>query len=210
MAALLRENASTTWRGNKFHSAAMNLSDIDLDAILATQFTVAAAVALRKAIEVHTQIKPEIKWPNDILISGKKVAGILTELSAELDRIKYVLVGIGVDVNLDPSDFSAELRTQATSLKIEMGKAISRAELAVNILREFDIDYQRVCANDFDEVAEEWEKHCKTIGEEVVIRTGPREIRGRAESLAEDGALLLRTEHGRPERIVGGDVTYEK
>src|ERR1051326_3000664 len=81
---------------------------------------------------------------------------------------------------------------------------------APNILRELEADYQRICSNRFDEVAEEWEKHCKTIGEEVVIRTGSREIRGRAESLAEDGALLLRTEHGRPERIVGGDVTHEK
>ena len=80
----------------------------------------------------------------------------------------------------------------------------------MNILRELDADYQRICSEDFENVAEEWEKHCKTIGQEVVIRTGSREIRGRAESLAEDGALLLRTEHGRPERIVGGDVTYEK
>jgi len=86
----------------------------------------------------------------------------------------------------------------------------SRAELAISILRELDIDYQRICSDAFEKVAEEWEKHCKTIGEEVVIRTGSREIRGRAESLAEDGALILRTEHGRPERIVGGDVTYEK
>jgi BirA family biotin operon repressor/biotin-[acetyl-CoA-carboxylase] ligase len=175
-----------------------------------TQLTVATATALRRAIEAQTGLEPEIKWPNDILVRGKKVAGILTEMNAEVDRVKYVIVGIGVDVNLNPRDFPPELKKTATSLKIEMGKAISRAELAVNIMREFDIDYQRVCANDFDEVAEEWEKHCKTIGEEVVIRTGPREIRGRAESLAEDGALLLRTEHGRPERIVGGDVTYEK
>jgi BirA family biotin operon repressor/biotin-[acetyl-CoA-carboxylase] ligase len=175
-----------------------------------TQLTVASATALRRAIEAQSGLEPEIKWPNDILVHGKKVAGILTEMNAEVDRVKYVIVGIGVDVNLSQRDFPPELKKIATSLKIETGKAVSRAELAVNILRELDIDYQRVRANDFDEVAEEWEKHCATIGEEVVIRTGPREIRGRAESLAEDGALLLRTEHGRPERIVGGDVTYEK
>jgi BirA family biotin operon repressor/biotin-[acetyl-CoA-carboxylase] ligase len=175
-----------------------------------TQLTVASATALRRAIQAQTSLEPDIKWPNDILVCGRKVAGILTEMNAEVDRVKYVIVGIGVDVNLNSRDFPPELKKSATSLKIETGKAVPRAELAVNILRELDIDYQRVCANDFDEVAEEWEKHCATIGEEVVIRTGPREIRGRAESLAEDGALLLRTEHGRPERIVGGDVTYEK
>jgi BirA family biotin operon repressor/biotin-[acetyl-CoA-carboxylase] ligase len=175
-----------------------------------TQLTVASATALRRAIETQTSLKPEIKWPNDILIRGKKVAGILTELNAEVDRVKYVIIGIGVDVNLNSRDFPPELKKIATSLKIELGKTISRAELAVTILREFDADYRRICSSEFEDVAEEWEKHCKTIGEEVVIRTGAREIRGRAESLAEDGALLLRTEHGRPERIVGGDVTYEK
>jgi BirA family biotin operon repressor/biotin-[acetyl-CoA-carboxylase] ligase len=175
-----------------------------------TRLTVASATALRRAIGNQTGLEPEIKWPNDILIEGRKVAGILTEMNAEVDRAKYVILGIGVDVNLSTRDFPADLRKSATSLKIETGKTLSRAELAVNILRELEADYQRICSNRFDEVAEEWEKHCKTIGEEVVIRTGSREIRGRAESLAEDGALLLRTEHGRPERIVGGDVTHEK
>lgn len=175
-----------------------------------TRLTVASATALRRAIETQTGLAPEIKWPNDILLGGKKVAGILTEMNAEVDRVNYVIVGIGVDVDLGTRDFPPELRKIATSLKIESGKTILRPELAVNILRELDRDYQRICNDKFEEVAEEWEKHCRTIGEEVVIRTGSREIRGRAESLAEDGALLLRTEHGRPERILGGDVTYEK
>jgi len=175
-----------------------------------TRLTVASATALRRAIESKTGLAPEIKWPNDILLHGKKVAGILTELNAELDRVKYVIIGIGVDVNLTARDLPPELKKIATSLKIESGKAISRAELAILILRELDADYHRICSDEFESIAEEWEKHCKTIGQEVVIRTGFREIRGRAESLAEDGALLLRTEHGRPERIVGGDLTYEK
>lgn len=182
----------------------------DLRSHETTQLTVASATALRRAIELQTGLEPEIKWPNDILIQGKKVAGILTEMYAEVDRVKYVIIGIGVDVNLSARDFPPELKKTASSLKIEAGKTISRAELATSIIRELDIDYHRICSNAFQKVAEEWEKYCKTIGEEVVIRTGSREIRGRAESLAEDGALLLRTEHGRPERIVGGDVTYEK
>src|SRR5471030_3146594 len=96
-----------------------------------TQLTVAAATALRRAIESETNLKPEIKWPNDILIGGKKIAGILTELSAEVDRVKHIILGIGVDVNLDANEFPAELRKTATSLKIEAGEMISRAELAV-------------------------------------------------------------------------------
>ena len=175
-----------------------------------TRLTVASATALRRAIESQTGLKPEIKWPNDILIRGKKVAGILTELSAELDRVKYVVLGIGVDVNLSPGDFPSDLRKVTTSLNAELGRPVSRSELAVAILRELDRDYGRIASGQFEAVADEWEEHGTTIGQEVVIRTGDRRIRGRAESLGEDGALLLRTEHGHLERIVGGDVTLEK
>jgi BirA family biotin operon repressor/biotin-[acetyl-CoA-carboxylase] ligase len=176
----------------------------------ATQLTVVSATALRRAIEAHTGLKPEIKWPNDILVGGRKTAGILTELNAELDQIKYVILGIGVDVNMAASDFPADLRKLATSLRAEFGKPIPRAELAVGILRELDHDYARLCDGRFAEVVDEWEEHCTTLGREVIIRTGQRQIRGRAESLAEDGVLLLRTDHGLLERIVGGDVTLEK
>ncbi len=181
----------------------------DLRPQQATQLTVAAATALRRAIASLTSLEPEIKWPNDVLVGGRKVAGILTELSAELDRVKHVILGIGVDVNLNPGEFPADLRKTATSLKVELGKPVSRPELAVAILRALDADYAHVVSGEFATVADEWEEHCTTIGQSVTIRIGPRQIRGRAEALGEDGALLLRTEHGHLERIVGGDVTLE-
>jgi BirA family biotin operon repressor/biotin-[acetyl-CoA-carboxylase] ligase len=176
----------------------------------ATRLTVASATALRRAIEAQTGLKPEIKWPNDILLYGRKVAGILTELSAELDRVKYVVLGIGVDVNLKPGDLPAELRKVATSLKAELGKPVSRPDLAVAILRELDRDYSRIATGQFTALADEWEEHDTTIGHDVVIRMGDRQIRGRAESLGEDGELLVRTEHGHLERIIGGDVTLDR
>lgn len=175
-----------------------------------TQLTVAAATGVRRAVEKFTGLKAAIKWPNDILFGEKKAAGILMEMSAELDRVKYIILGIGVDVNLNAGEFSPELRKIATSIKTELGKAVSRPELAVAILRELDHDYSRITSGQFAAVADEWEKHGTTLGNDVVIRTGDRQIRGRAESLDEDGALLLRTVHGHLERIVGGDVTLEK
>ncbi len=175
-----------------------------------TQLTVAAATALWRAIHEETGLAPEIKWPNDILIRGRKVVGILTELSAEVDRVKHVTLGVGVDVNLTANEFPVELRKIATSLRIESGELVSRADLATTILRELDRDYARVCAGKFSEVADEWEEQCSTIGQRVVISMGDRRLRGRAESLDDDGALRLRTEHGRLERIIGGDVTLEK
>ena len=176
----------------------------------ATQLTVAAATALARAISGQTNISPEIKWPNDILIKGKKVAGILTELSAELDQVKYLILGIGVDVNLNAGEFPPDVRKIATSLKIEAGRTINRAELAAAALEELDTDYARICAGQFEALADEWEERCTTIGHNVMIRVGDRSIQGRAESLDSDGALLIRTQHGRLERIIGGDVTLEK
>jgi BirA family biotin operon repressor/biotin-[acetyl-CoA-carboxylase] ligase len=175
-----------------------------------TQLAVAAATALWRAIHAQTGLRPEIKWPNDLLIHGRKTAGILTELSAELDRVKHIILGIGVDVNLNASEFPVELRRLATSLKVELGEPVSRSELAVALLRELDRDYARICSGAFAAVADEWETYCTTIGHCVAIRVGDRQIRGCAESLGEDGALLLRTGHGHLERISGGDVILEK
>lgn len=175
-----------------------------------TRLTVASATALLRALEAETGLKLEIKWPNDLLIRGKKVAGILTELSAELDRVRHIILGIGVDVNQTVGEFPPELRKLATSLRIEAGRMISRAGLAVAILRELDRDYLRVCTGGFSALADEWEARCRTIGHDVTIQIGERRIRGRAESLDDEGALLVRTEHGHLERIIGGDVTLGK
>ena len=175
-----------------------------------TQLMVASATALRRAIKTVAGLTAEIKWPNDVLLGGRKTAGILTEMSAEVDRVRYVILGIGVDVNQDANEFPPELRKIATSLKIESGEEISRAELATETLRELDFDYARIRAGKFTAVADEWEAACVTIGKNVTIHVGDRNFRGRAESLDDDGALSVRTEHGHLERITGGDVILEK
>ncbi|PAW85353.1 MAG: biotin--[acetyl-CoA-carboxylase] ligase [Pedosphaera sp. Tous-C6FEB] len=182
----------------------------DLRPQAATQLTIVAATALARAIRRQTQLTPEIKWPNDILLRGKKVAGILTELSAEPDRVKHLIIGIGVDVNLTAADLPTELRKIATSLRIESGQPVSRPGLAAEILRELDADYARIRTGQFAAVADEWQEQCTTLGRSVTIRIGDRAQTGVAESLDSEGALLLRTQHGRLERIIGGDVTVEK
>lgn len=176
----------------------------------ATQLTVAAATALFRAIRDVTGIAPEIKWPNDILIKGRKIAGVLTELSAELDHIKHLILGIGLDVNQGAAEFPLELRKLATSIKAETGRHVHRAELAAAILRELDRDYARITAGDFQRVADEWQHRCTTIGQRVAIQTGSQTLHGHAEALDDDGALLVRTQHGRLERVIGGDVTLQK
>lgn len=174
-----------------------------------TRLIVMAAVALRKGVERFAGVLPGIKWPNDLLIGGRKFAGILTEMSAEPDRVRYVVVGIGVDVNQGEVEL-AGMRGFATSLRLETGRMWDRAGLAVSILGELDRNYARLEAGRFGELAEEWEAGCITLGQAVSVRVGGRVCCGRAESLDPEGALLVRTEHGHLERVTGGDLTMER
>lgn len=173
----------------------------------ATQLTVLAAVACARAVERQTGLHPEIKWPNDLLFGGRKCGGILLEMSAELDHIRHVILGIGLDVNVAPTDFPASLRGIATSLRAELGSPVDRPALAAVLIEELDLAYHQLDSGGFTALADEWEARCTTIGQRVVIRMGPRELAGTAESLDDDGALLIRTEHGRLERVMGGDVS---
>ncbi len=173
----------------------------------ATRLTVAAATAIARAVRKHTGLTPEIKWPNDLLIRGRKLAGVLTEMNAEVDRIHHVVLGMGINVNHVAKDFPEDLQKVATSLRLETGRAVHRAELAVAILHELDRDYARICAGGFEALADEWEGLCTTLGRQVTIAVGNRKIHGRAEALDAEGALLVRTEFGRLERVTGGDVT---
>jgi BirA family biotin operon repressor/biotin-[acetyl-CoA-carboxylase] ligase len=176
----------------------------------ATQVTAATAVALSNAIRQQTHLDPDIKWPNDIQLHGRKVAGILTELSAELDHIKYVIIGIGLNINHTPDDFPLDIRRTATSLSQETGAVQDRAELAVSILTELDREYDRIKRQQFAAIVEEYEQQCVTVGQRVAIHIGDRTVQGLAESLDSEGALLVRTQHGRLERVIGGDVILEK
>ncbi len=175
-----------------------------------TQITITTAVSLSRAVSRVTGVYPEIKWPNDLMHDGRKFAGILTELSAEPEMVRHVVVGIGMDVNVDSGEFPDDVRQLATSLRAVTGRAVDRAQLATQILRELDADYQRLLQGRFDEISSEWMERCRTIGREVTISMGDRRLVGRAEALDIDGALLVRSEHGRLERVVGGDVRVER
>jgi BirA family biotin operon repressor/biotin-[acetyl-CoA-carboxylase] ligase len=138
------------------------------------------------------------------------VCGILTEMAAELESIKHVVLGIGLNVNFEQSDFPPEIRKIATSLRIETGRLFRRCEIGAALLEELESDYRRLLGGEFEGIADEWEAACSTIGHNIEIAAGNRVISGRAESLDSEGALLLRTQHGRLERIIGGDVTVRK
>lgn len=175
-----------------------------------TRITVASATALSRAIRKTSGVNVQIKWPNDLLVDGRKLAGILTEMNAELDRVNHVILGIGVDVNLTRAELPEELKAIATSVRIESGNKVDRPALASAILEELDAEYARLTHDAFKVIAEDWESQCVTLGRDVTITVGGRKIEGRAESLDDDGALMVRSKFGQLERIIGGDVLLAK
>jgi len=175
----------------------------------ASRITVAAGVAVARAIRETCGVDARIKWPNDVTLNGRKLAGILTELRAEADEILLAILGIGIDVNCGPEDFPQELTGVATSLELETGKAQDRVALAARVLAELDECYHRALT-DFESVADECAKLCTTLGRQIVVTMGQHRVEGFAQALDGDGALLLRRDSGRMERILGGDVTVER
>ena len=172
-----------------------------------TRLTIVGATASVRAIERCTSIKPEIKWPNDIVVGGLKLAGILTEMSAELDRVRYAVLGIGLNVNQTEEDFSGELASIGTSLRLLGGEKVDRSNLAVAMMEELDRDYGRALGGGFSDLVAEWQERCSTLGRDVSVNIGGGHVEGCAEALDEDGALLVRTTAGMLQRITGGDVS---
>jgi BirA family transcriptional regulator, biotin operon repressor / biotin---[acetyl-CoA-carboxylase] ligase len=166
------------------------------------RINMAVSVALVRAISGLFGLPAEIKWPNDILINGRKICGILMEISAEVDRLEYALVGIGLNANVDVSCFP--LDWNATSLLKELGQNISRVELIQRILLEIEATYSKMNS---DEVFQEWCGASATIGKLVRIASPSGDREGTALALSEDGALCLKTENGTL-RILAGDCIH--
>jgi len=168
----------------------------------AARLTLLAAVAVSEAVEVVSGVRALIKWPNDLLIGAKKVCGILTELNAELDRVRFVVVGIGLNVNTPLS----QLPPEGTSLKVASGKAASRVALAREILRSFEPRYRAALKDGYAVTLEEWRKRSATIGHEVRYIERNLEVRGMAVGLADDGGLLVRLPDGGVVKRMAGDI----
>ena len=170
----------------------------------ASKITLVAAVSIIKTCRKITGETLGIKWPNDIVHQSDKVGGILTEMSAEIDRVNFVVVGIGVNVNSEKK----ELPPGATSLKEMMGKEISRVEFTRELLRDFEQDYLRFKAGDFENLAREWEDFSATSGRRVMTRVSGRKIQGEALGIDENGALWIRKDNGLQEKITAGDIQH--
>jgi len=172
----------------------------------APQLTFLSVVALARAIERLTPLSPRIKWPNDILIDGKKVAGLLNEMSAETDKVNFVVLGIGVNLNMTSDQFPADLRHPATSLFIESGTRVRRTDFARCLFQELDEVYGQFLREGYGPVRQEWLQRSRLAGEPVTVTESGRVTRGRVVGIDEYGALLLEGEDGATLQVLAGDV----
>ncbi|MCP8968779.1 biotin--[acetyl-CoA-carboxylase] ligase [Ectobacillus ponti] len=172
----------------------------------APQLTLLAAVSVAQAIEQVTGLSVGIKWPNDILIGGKKAVGILTELQADPDQVNAVIIGIGVNVNQQREHFAEEILPIATSLAIEAGTAFPRASLMQAVFLQLEKLYKEYLTNGFGIIKLLWESYAISIGREITARTVTSTIVGTAKGITEEGVLLLEDRDGRIHAIHSADI----
>lgn len=176
----------------------------------APQFTLIAAVAVTRAIEDIADVRAEIKWPNDLLINGKKCTGILTELQADVDRVQAIILGIGVNVNQDLEDFPEDIQHIATSIKMITGVPVDRAHLVARILHYLEIYSDMYVEHGFKPLKILWESYSGTLGRRIKAVMVHQQIEGTALGITNDGVLQVQTDDGQIHEIYSADIEIQK
>jgi BirA family biotin operon repressor/biotin-[acetyl-CoA-carboxylase] ligase len=204
-----RGRRGRTWasppRKNLYLSVIVRPADLPLHR--APELTLVASVAVCEAVR-DAGVDARIKWPNDVLVDGRKVAGVLTEMAADPDRVQWVVVGVGVNLNAAPEDFPEDVRAVATSLAAERGQPVPRALFAAALLAALETWLDRHAAEGFAPVREAWRSLSGTLGRDVRVVTGEGEVVGTAVDIDAAGALLVRQAGGEVARVLAGDVHH--
>lgn len=172
--------------------------------------TLVAGLGAAEAIREVTTLTSRLKWPNDVLVDGAKVSGILTELASEGSTVCHAVVGIGINVNHDQDDLPAEVRPLATSLRLLAGRMIARADLAAAVYNGLDHWYHVLCDGGAQTILEQARAWNATLGNPVEVIAGEERWQGLAVDLDADGALLVRDSIGELRRVVAGDVSIRQ
>lgn len=175
----------------------------------ASRLTLVAGVVISKAMR-KLGVDARIKWPNDILIDGKKVCGILTEVNAEMELVDYIVVGIGINANVDMDEFSDDVRDIATTLSFELGESIDRVSFIQDVLFELEQEYIRFRTQPFSAILDEWLSLSDTIGRQVTVTTPSKMIEGKAVGMTDDGALIVEGSDGTREDVMAGLCIYAR
>lgn len=172
----------------------------------APRITLVTGVAAAQALLGMTPLEARIKWPNDILVKGKKIAGILTEISTDMDKIDHIVVGIGINVNVAADELSEEIKEIATSVRIETGEVFSRVRLIRAFLKEFEACYETLQSRGFNSIRERWKELSDSLGKQITVDMIGKTCTGRFIDIDAEGILILEDEHGEYHRIVSGDI----
>lgn len=171
--------------------------------------TMAGSVAIARAIRKEFSLGALIKWPNDIYIGKKKIGGLLLELSAEADTVHYCLLGIGIDVNNPVTDFAADLQRDISSISAEVGHDVDRASFLARILKEFENRLLLLESGEYEAITQEWKSLSATLENRVKIHTLKNSFEGEAIDIDEFGALIVKKDNGKLERVIAGDCIHQ-
>ncbi len=176
----------------------------------APRITLMTAVAVADALLSATGLPVRIKWPNDILVHGKKLAGILTEISTEMDAVDFVVVGLGLNVNTPIERFPQQIRGRATSILVESGKPCPRARIVRSYLEHFESRYEKLATEGFAPIMDRWRALTDVVGRRVSVKVINKEFVGQVTSVDNDGVLVVRDDEGESHRIFSGDLYFQE
>jgi len=172
----------------------------------APQLTFLSAVAVVETLQEVYQLPTEVKWPNDVMVNGAKISGLLNEMSAETEQIHFVILGVGVNLNMTESQFPDSLNYPATSVLLETGQPVDRLDFTCHFLQRLDLYYTEFLCEGFSPIRRRWESYCGLINAQVEVDQGINRCCGTVVGLDLDGALRLQLDSGKIERILAGDV----
>jgi BirA family biotin operon repressor/biotin-[acetyl-CoA-carboxylase] ligase len=170
--------------------------------------TLTVALAVCDCLRSRLDLKPEVKWPNDVLVNGKKVCGILTELVKGKGGEQGVIVGVGLNVNRRCSSFPTVLRESATSLLMETGRRMSRLSVLGAMMKAFEDQYFLFQKGQFEEIIRRWKGYSSMLGRRVSLHAGKREVQGSVLDLEDGGALVVRLDNGKTESFLSCDCKF--
>jgi len=180
----------------------------DIDPLDAPKMTMLGALAAARAVWEITGLEAGIKWPNDIILSRKKVCGILTEMSGDMDTVHWIVMGIGMNVNTPSDVFPADIQSVATSLLAELGQKTNRIRLIRCICEKIEAYYERwVTDKDFSAIVDECRRLSVTLGQKVRVNGVGVDFTGKAVDIDSDGVLLVQKDDGSMEKVISGDVS---
>lgn len=169
--------------------------------------SILAATAVSQAVEAQLKIDVDHKWPNDLLIRGRKFSGILLESEYESNVLRYIVLGIGINANQSESDFPPELLTTATSLRLATGTRVDRETLLIKLLQEIEYQYQLFESRKYDKIVDDWKRKCMHFQQSVLLQHGSEKVPGICHDIDNYGRLVLRQESGRLIFVNSGEMS---